>query len=240
MKVLTKRTAMLALTLIATLNFVPVRTNAQAKNTAAKIGFKAAKIEVVFHDAVKLAESIQKVSYRPDDDPAEFMRKFLTFALTEEGVEIKDSAEDGVADITYYVGFDDADDDNDGTPDATDAQDFTGEAPADVKDSDIEKIDVDAQSAAARALPNPDKTRGIYVLVVNKTDGTVHLYHQAEDVLGFYTNVGDSPTAALPFAVRRSRTESNHVSLIRRPFYVTYGSPIFDLMFGDTKKYKLY
>jgi hypothetical protein len=241
MKAFTIRNAMVALALIASFTLMPVRSNAQVKSTAAKVGFKAAKIEVVFHDAVKLADSIQKVGYRPDDDPAEFMKKYVTHLLTEAGVEVKDEAEEGVANITYYVGFDDADDDNDGTPDATDAHHFSGEAPDSVKDSEIEDVDVDAQSADARALPNPDKTKGIYVLVVNETDGTVEFYHQAEDVLGFYKQSGDGPTAAVPFSsLPHGQFESNHANLIRRPFYITYGSPLWSYMYASDKKIKLY
>lgn len=225
------RTATVALALIASFLFMPVRSNAQVKSTAAKIGFKAAKIEVVFHDAVKLADSIQKVSYRPEDDPTEVITRYITHLLTDAGVEVKDEAGEDVADITYYIGFDDADDDNDGTPDATDAHHFSEEAPDSVKDSDIEDVDVDAQSADARALPNPDKTKGIYVLVVNKTDGTVGYYHQAEDVLGFYKESGDGPTASLSFP--QAGSESNHANLLRRPFYVTYGSPIWSYMMGS-------
>lgn len=238
MKAFSIRNAMVALGLIAAFTLMPVRTNAQVKSTAAKVGFKAAKIEVVFHDTVKLADSIQKVSYRPDEDPAEVIKRYVTHLLTDAGVEVKDEDGEGVADITYYIGFDDADDDNDGTPDATDTQDFSGEAPADVKDSDIERTDVDALSADARALPNPDKTKGIYVLVVNKTDGSVEFFHQEEDVLGFYKETGAEPTAAL--SLSRTGSESNHANLVRRPFFVQFGSPMYSLMYGNTPKIKLY
>lgn len=234
MKAFSIRITMVALTLIASFTFMPVRSDAQVKSTAAKIGFKAAKIEVVFHDAVKLADSIQKVSYRPEEDPAEFMKEYVTFVLTQQGVEVKDEAGEGVAEIVYYIGYDDADDDNDGTPDATDTQDFSGEAPADVKDSEIDRIDVDAQSETTRTLPNTDKSRGIYILVVNKTDDSVDFYYQAGDVLGYYTQNGEAPSAALPFASRsQERAESNHANLLRRPFYVTYGSPIWSYMMGS-------
>lgn len=223
------RTAMIALALIASFLLVPTRSNAQVKSTAAALGFKAAKIEVVFRDAVKLADSIQKVGYRPDEDPAEFIKKFVTHLLTQAGVEVKDEAEEGDADITYYVGFDDTDDDNDGTPDASDSSHFSGEAPDDVKNTDIKDVDIDTQSAAARALPNPDKTKGIYILVVNKTDGSVEFYHQHEDVLGYYKQDGDAPSATMSFpSVSRPRAESNHVNLIRRPqFGMGYGSPMW-------------
>jgi hypothetical protein len=238
MKKFSTRTSMVALALIASFILTPTKSNAQVKSTAAKIGFKAAKIEVVFHDAVKLADSIQKVSYRSDENPTAVITKYITHLLTDAGVEVKDEAGDDVADITYYIGFDDADDDNDGTPDATDTQDFTGEAPADIKDSDIESTDVDALSADARALPNPDKTKGIYVLVVNKTDGSVELFHQEEDVLGFYKESGDGPTAAL--SLPQTGSESNHANLLRRPFFVQFGSPMYSLMYGNTPKIKLY
>lgn len=238
MKAFSTRTAMLALALMASFLFAPMKSEAQVKGTAAKIGFKAAKIEVVMHDAVKLADSIQKVSYRPDEDPAEVIKKYVTHLLTDAGVDVRDEDGEGVADITYYIGFDDADDDNDGTPDATDTQDFSGEAPADVKDSDIVRTDVDALSAEARALPNPDKTKGIYVLVVNNTDGTVEFFHQEEDVLGFYKESGDGPTAAL--SLPRTGSESNHANLLRRPFFVQFGSPMYSLMYGNGPKIKLY
>lgn len=233
MKAFSIRIAMVALALIASFLFAPVKSNAQVKSTAAKVGFKAAKIEVVFHDAVKLADSIQKVGYRSDEDPAEFIKKYVTHLFTKIGVEVKDEAEEGDADITYHVGFDDADDDNDGTPDATDEQDFTGQAPEEAKDSEVERIDVDAQSAEARALPNPDKTKGIYILVVNKTDGTVEFYHQDGDVLGTYAQTGDGPSATILFPSALSpRAESNHANLIRRSQIggIGYLSPLWCLV----------
>jgi hypothetical protein len=232
MKAFPTRIAMVALAVIASLLFAPTKSNAQVKGTAAALGFKAAKIEVVFRDAVKLAESIQKVGYRPDEDPAEFIKKYVTHLLTQAGVEVKDEAEEGDTDITYYVGFDDADDDNDGTPDASDSSHFSGEAPDGVKNTDIEDVDVDAESAEARALPNPDKTKGIYVLMVNKTDGSVAFYHQAEDVLGYYKQSGDGPSAMMSFpSVSHLSAESNHANLIRRPQFggFGYGSPLWCL-----------
>lgn len=214
------RNAMIALALVASFLLVPARSNAQVKSTAAKLGFKAAKIEVVFHDAVKLTESIQKVSYRAQEEPSEIVKQYLARLFEEGGVEMTDEAGDEVKEITFYIGIDDADDDNDGIPDATDTQDFTGEAPADVKDADIKTVDLDQEDAAVRALPNTNKSQGIYVLVVNSTDERVTAFTMDGDVLGTYAD-GEGPSARVNlFGPAQPRFESNHASLMRPQFGV--------------------
>jgi len=211
MKAFPIRTAMVALALIASFLFAPVNSNAQVKSAAAAMGFKAAKIAVVFNDVVKLSDSIQKVGYRPDENPSETVKTYIANQFEADGVEVTDEAGEHVADITFYIGVDDIDDDNDGKADTTDDQDFTNEAPADVKDSDIERVDLDEKDAHVREMPDTVKNQGIYVCVVNHTTGETDVFSMDADVLGEFTASEASPSAST-FTPRNARSigEANH------------------------------
>lgn len=215
MKAVSIRTAMVALTLIASFLFAPTKSNAQVKSTAAAVGFKAAKVAVVFNDVVKLADSIQKVSYRPSDDPAAAVKAYIQKQFEADGVEVADETGEGVADVTFYIGVDDLDDDNDGKPDTTDEQDYTNEAPADVKDSDIERTDLDETSTQVEAMPDTIPNQGIYILVVNNTTDDVDLYYMDADVLGAYQGSEASPSAINVLTPQNPHGESAHASFLR-------------------------
>lgn len=214
MKAFPIRTVTVALALIAAVIFTPIRSNAQVKSTAAAVGFKAAKIAVVFNDVVKLSESIQKVSYRPDEDPSGMVKQYLASQFEAEGVDVTDESGEQVADLTFYIGLDDADDDNDGQADAADELDFTNEAPAGTKDTDIAHVDLDQKDAKVAAMPDTVPNQGIYILVVNHATGESEVFTMTADVLGEFTRAESNPSAInLVPRNTRSRGEANHAVL---------------------------
>jgi hypothetical protein len=237
MKAFPIRTAVVALALIASFLFTPAKSNAQVKSTAAKAGAKAAKVSVVFNDVVKLADDIQKVSFRPNEEESDTVKDYIEQHLKDHGVTVADEDGDGVADLTFYIVDDDADDDNDGKPDASDDHEFSGEAPDTIKDSEIEKVDLDQTDPELRNLPDTNKTQGIYILVVNKTTNTAELFTLDEDVLG--TNVMDSPSAFnLVSRPQPAMSESSHASFYRvQPAAGAWTSLALNAVVGLYKKY---
>ncbi len=180
-----------------------VNANPQTvKQEAAKAGAKAARIMVVFNDAVRLTDSIQKVNYSDNHSTEEaFVKRHLEKAMKKAGFAIADEAGEDVVDVIFYIGIDDADDDNDGTADTTDTDDYGAATPESVEDGEIKTFDFDETNPAdAKKLTNDKPNQGIYLLV--QTGDSAMAFTMDEDVLGTGDIEGKEEAAAFQISSR--------------------------------------
>lgn len=182
---------------------------AKVEQTAAKTKATAARVEGVANVTSKgLGLLANKIYFNTDESEEFLVQEVLEKALRAEGIEVVNDDGPAVCNFRVYIGVDDADDDDDGTPDAADKDDFgdmdevVGEKNADLPDTQIIEHDLDKEDPELTAtLPDTTKDQGIYIVLVSDNPDQVLVFRMDADS---FSSVGGGGDSASTFAAHAS------------------------------------
>lgn len=162
---------------------------AKVEQTAAKTKATAARVEGVANVSSKgLGLLASKIYFNTDESEEFLVQEVLEKALRDEGIAVVNEDGPSVCNFRVYIGVDDADDDDDGTPDAADKDEFgdmddvVGAKDADLPDTQIIEHDLDKEDPELTAtLPDTTKDQGIYIVLVSDNPDQVMVFRMDAD-----------------------------------------------------------